>query len=1245
MQQIDPWPPWYVQRNLFESQLFSRMAKALEPIASSDPAILRKRIELLQAAADRLAISDGELKVRAVVAHAWALGDAPGPEREDNRDSAISLLEATLEKLGDHRPESQFLMGNLAELYLIKRTGSLEEWRTKAFAIYDRMQNAIESESSPLAAARLEARIGRHLVSCETGDPVKNACLGIEKLENAKAVLVEEQLLKEVADVDVDIAVARSVLPAKLQNERHDPIEIIDGAIEKYLVEDQHFEAAKAKAIKAHLIVELNVGGEENAKATAISILQETLKVFSPEQHPDEHRQTLAAIASVASARRGGLSKEQEQLSTAAARSMVESLAPDETPVERARAMVALGNSLMKTRPENKKKDLEEAISTFEAARDLISSSACKDCWQEATHSLANAYAERQMGSVYWNMQKSVELLFELLGQIDEIAQPLQWASIAHHLALSCSGMRAHLNADNVERAISFLERAAMIAKDESFPIQRAGILESLATAFEDRMRGDEDDNLDDALFAISSAENLIDRNSDIENWLRIRTKASSIRLKVHNRKDDSSPIDEGDPKSVDRVRTDEYLKMLEKDCELLSPDEQPRTWIAAQVRLAAMVSRSVSDDVEGLENVISTSVENNKRAISIYESAIEVSDKYCGENYSEWLHMHAGSCYVIQAVLIDGRSHFCEYADEQGEAVRARKAAIEHFRTGFVLNDVNENPLKYLECASTLGDTLGDNGDWEEAGKVLLEATVAADKLVERLELTPAEQSKVLNHLAKITILSGFAAAKCGNFDMAIECVETGRARMLRKMMLLDQSVVDSSTINRIFGLMGNVRVAERKLTSPTLIDRGSAVDELTNRREQLEAELQTLPAIQLGKQATASNLPSVDGLIVVPLLPKLKKEGAILVAGNSLNKTSCVHLDYSLVSKLKHKDSSSIGDETWARAYQRHLFGLGDWEGFLEKVSKDLGEFLVLQIEPLISCEDHQQLYFLPQDTLGRLPLATAKTSDGSHLLDKFSISVAPSIHTIEVSKKRLSSLSTPKSILIIADLDHQQEGKDLEYASFEVEMIASLFPTDSVTILTGKEATVSSTLDLLSTADACHFISHGVFVENSLDSSGITLPSGELLSIEQLLTNGKRGTPNFVSLAVCESASYSSAELPSELFGLPTAFLQSGAASVVGTLWEVTDGPSSLLMFLFYENLVVRKFRASQALRRAQLSLRDMTIHELRRLLEVWHDEGRVSKPSCAQWIKDMGDADFKEKPFSYLEDWGAFVHYGA
>ena len=167
----------------------------------------------------------------------------------------------------------------------------------------------------------------------------------------------------------------------------------------------------------------------------------------------------------------------------------------------------------------------------------------------------------------------------------------------------------------------------------------------------------------------------------------------------------------------------------------------------------------------------------------------------------------------------------------------------------------------------------------------------------------------------------------------------------------------------------------------------------------------------------------------------------------------------------------------------------------------------------------------------------------------------------------------------------------------------------------------------------------------MENSLDSSGIFLPSGELLSIEELLANGKRGTPNFVSLAVCESASYLSAELPSEFFGLPTAFLQSGAASVIGTLWEVTDGPSSLLMFLFYENLIVRQFGAPQALRHAQLSLRDMTIRELRQQLESWRDAGHVSKSSHAQWVKDIGDADCDEKPFSYLEDWGAFVHYGA
>src|SRR5262245_7492397 len=65
-----------------------------------------------------------------------------------------------------------------------------------------------------------------------------------------------------------------------------------------------------------------------------------------------------------------------------------------------------------------------------------------------------------------------------------------------------------------------------------------------------------------------------------------------------------------------------------------------------------------------------------------------------------------------------------------------------------------------------------------------------------------------------------------------------------------------------------------------------------------------------------------------------------------------------------------------------------------------------------------------------------------------------------------------------------------------------------------------------------------------------------------------------------------------LSSEFIGLPSAFLQIGAAGVIGTLWSVDDVSTALLMMRFYELHLAGRLEPAAALRSAQFWLRDRT-----------------------------------------------------
>src|SRR5262249_13576636 len=82
--------------------------------------------------------------------------------------------------------------------------------------------------------------------------------------------------------------------------------------------------------------------------------------------------------------------------------------------------------------------------------------------------------------------------------------------------------------------------------------------------------------------------------------------------------------------------------------------------------------------------------------------------------------------------------------------------------------------------------------------------------------------------------------------------------------------------------------------------------------------------------------------------------------------------------------------------------------------------------------------------------------------------------------------------------------------------------------------------------------------------------------------------RLSADLVSLSACQTGL--GREVRGEgLMGITRAFLYAGAPRVVVSLWNVNDRATASLMAGFYERMLRRGERPSQALRAAQLELR--------------------------------------------------------
>ena len=123
--------------------------------------------------------------------------------------------------------------------------------------------------------------------------------------------------------------------------------------------------------------------------------------------------------------------------------------------------------------------------------------------------------------------------------------------------------------------------------------------------------------------------------------------------------------------------------------------------------------------------------------------------------------------------------------------------------------------------------------------------------------------------------------------------------------------------------------------------------------------------------------------------------------------------------------------------------------------------------------------------------------------------------------------------------------------------------------------------------------HLACHGVVQSGTArtDSSYLLLAGGERLAAEDLarMTSSKQQGLGLVVLAACHSG------VPGlgydESFSLASAFLASGARTVVSARWALPDSASSVLMFMFHHYLYVLGMSPADALRSAQLWMLDV------------------------------------------------------
>jgi CHAT domain-containing protein/tetratricopeptide (TPR) repeat protein len=261
-----------------------------------------------------------------------------------------------------------------------------------------------------------------------------------------------------------------------------------------------------------------------------------------------------------------------------------------------------------------------------------------------------------------------------------------------------------------------------------------------------------------------------------------------------------------------------------------------------------------------------------------------------------------------------------------------------------------------------------------------------------------------------------------------------------------------------------------------------------------------------------------------------------------------------------------------------------------------RDLYKLLILPVQDSLPPRG-SHLTIVPQGPLFRLSFAALQDAQGHYLVENYALNYAPSLGVLRLTgerKQRLGQRETRYLIvadpLIAPDLSKDTGLPPLPGARQEARNLVRLLPHGETTLLMGSEASKAAVREQLTGKTVLHLATHAIVRDDQPLDSFLVLSAGDKspLGSGRLTMQEIYGMDLQTDLVVLSACSTALGKVSGDgMAGLTRAFFYGGAPSVMATLWDVADEPTSLLILEFYKSLQTDPDK-SRALRTAQLRL---------------------------------------------------------
>lgn len=250
------------------------------------------------------------------------------------------------------------------------------------------------------------------------------------------------------------------------------------------------------------------------------------------------------------------------------------------------------------------------------------------------------------------------------------------------------------------------------------------------------------------------------------------------------------------------------------------------------------------------------------------------------------------------------------------------------------------------------------------------------------------------------------------------------------------------------------------------------------------------------------------------------------------------------------------------------------------VQDTGRQLYQLLISPVEDAI--RNAATLVIAPDDVTVTIPFAALRTRDAKWICERVALAITPSAATYGVPET--IDRSTSAAVIVDVATDNGYALPRLPSARRDGQFLSQVF-TDAE-VLTGDEATYERVRSALLHKQLIHLATHAIsdsedFSRSMLPLAGASKKPDVLYSHEIMGLDLSRA--QLVVLAGCQTAATGKGR--GSVRSLALAFLASGAASVVASLWNVDDEAISELTRNFYR-LAVANERPTDALRHAQL-----------------------------------------------------------